>query len=57
MNWAVYRAFVAGDNRYYDLLSSKISLLVTRDLPELKHVYCRKRPFETKMAAPLGLGS
>jgi hypothetical protein len=57
MNWAVYRAFVNGDDRYYDSIKSKISVIVTRDMPEFKRVYSRKNPFDVREAAPLGLGS
>ena len=57
MNWAVYRAFVNQDDRYYNAIKSKISVLMTRDMPDLKHVYSRKKPFEAREAAPLGLGS
>jgi hypothetical protein len=58
MNWAVYRAFVNGDDRYYDAVKSKISLIVTRHMPDpIRHVYTRKRPFNPRDAAPLGLGS
>ena len=48
MDWAVYRAFVHTDNRYYDLIRPKISFLRTRDLPDLDHVYFRKKPFDVK---------
>lgn len=57
INWAVYRAFVAGDDRYYHVLQPKISFLLTRDMPTLQHIYTRKKPFDTKRAAPLRLGS
>lgn len=57
MNWAVYRAFVEGDNRYYDAIKSKVSFLQTRDSPEHSHAYSRKKPFDAKKAAPLRLGS
>jgi hypothetical protein len=56
MTWAVYRAIVNDDSRYYDLLSSKISFLETRFVPEMKHVYCRKNPLDVR-AVPPGLGS
>ena len=55
MNWAVYRAFTAGEMRYYTAVEDKVSLLV--DLYDTKNYpgnwYNRKNRFDTKKMTPL----
>jgi hypothetical protein len=55
MNWAVYRAFVRGEMRYYEFVEDKVSLLV--DLYDSgnypKNWYNRDNPFDIKKASPL----
>jgi len=56
MNWAVYRAFVRGEMRYFDFIADKVSLLV--DLYDLDNYpnnwYSRdKNPFDVKKISPL----
>ena len=55
MNWAVYRAFVKGEMRYYKFVEEKVSLLV--DLYDSRNYpgnwYNRSNPFEMKKASPL----
>jgi hypothetical protein len=55
MNWAVYRAFVRGEMRYYKFVEDKVSLLV--DLYDSgnypKNWYNRDNPFDIKKASPL----
>jgi len=55
MNWAVYRAFVKGEMRYYSFVEEKVSLLVdlydSRKYP--KNWYNRDNPFDIKKASPL----
>jgi hypothetical protein len=55
MNWAVYRAFVKREMRYYAFVQDKVSLLV--DLYDAKNYpgnwYTRSNPFDIKKASPL----
>ncbi len=55
MNWAVYRAFVRSEMRYYKFVEAKVSLLV--DLYDStkypKNWYKRGNPFDMKKASPL----
>ena len=55
MNWAVYRAFVAREMRYYKLIEDKVSLLV--DLYDTvkypANWYNRANPFDISKASPL----
>lgn len=55
MNWAVYRAFVKREMRYFDFIADKVSLLV--DLYDLnsypRNWYSRENPFDIKKVSPL----
>ncbi|MBI3360111.1 MAG: hypothetical protein HY023_03270 [Chloroflexi bacterium] len=55
MNWAVYRAFVAREMRYFRLVEDKVSLLV--DLYDAARYpnnwYSRENPFDMEKASPL----
>lgn len=55
MNWAVYRAFVRHEMRYFQTVESKVSLLV--DLYDRakhpKNWYSRKNPFDVTKITPL----
>lgn len=55
MNWAVYRAFVRGEMRYFQTVANKVSLLV--DLYDHakypKNWYNRKNPFDVTRITPL----
>ncbi len=55
MNWAVYRAFVRGEMRYYRFIEDKVSLLVdlydTANYP--KNWYNRANPFDAQKISPL----
>jgi len=55
MNWAVYRAFVKCEMRYFDCIADKVSLVV--DLYDLKNYphnwYSRGNPFDIKKVSPL----
>jgi hypothetical protein len=55
MNWAVYRAFVRGEMRYYRTVEERVSLLV--DLYDVNNYpnnwYSRKNPFDSKKVTPL----
>jgi hypothetical protein len=55
MNWAVYRAFVKGEMRYYHSVEDKVSLLV--DLYDVsrypRNWYTRENPFDIEKASPL----
>ncbi|MGC1375220.1 MAG: DUF3800 domain-containing protein [Anaerolineales bacterium] len=55
MNWAVYRAFVKQEMRYYRFVSEKVSLLV--DLYDHQNYphnwYSRERPFDINKISPL----
>lgn len=55
MNWAVYRAFVKGEMRYFDYVRDKVSFLVdlydSRIYP--KNYYSRINPFDIRKASPL----
>ncbi len=55
MNWAVYRAFVKREMRYYRFVQDKVSLLVDRydNLKYPKNWYGRNNPFEIEKASPL----
>lgn len=55
MNWAVYRAFVKREMRYYKFIQDKVSLLVDLyDKPKYpKNWYNRGNPFEVEKASPL----
>lgn len=55
MNWAVYRAFVRREMRYFQVVQDKVSLLV--DLYDRVHYpknwYNRKNPFDITKITPL----
>lgn len=55
LNWAVYRAFVKREMRYYRFIEDKVSLLV--DLYDRttypKNWYSRENPFDIEKASPL----
>jgi len=55
MNWAVYRAFVKGEMRYFKFVEDRVSLLV--DLYDSgnypRNWYNRGNPFDIKKASPL----
>ncbi len=55
MNWAVYRAFVKREMRYYSFVEDKVSLLV--DLYDVanypKNWYSRKNLFDLEKISPL----
>lgn len=55
LNWAVYRAFVNRDLRYFEFMRDKLSLLV--DLYDIKKYphnwYTRDNPFELNKISPL----
>lgn len=55
MNWAVYRAFVKREMRYYRFVEPKVSLLVdlydTANYPN--NWYSRENPFDINKASPL----
>jgi len=55
MNWAVYRAFVKREMRFYKFVEDKVSLLVdlydTRNYP--RNWYSRSNPFDIEKASPL----
>ena len=55
MNWAVYRAFVKQEMRFYKVVEDKVSLLV--DLYDQenypKNWYSRKNPFDCKKISPI----
>jgi hypothetical protein len=55
VNWAVYRAFVAREMRYYKLIENKVSLLV--DLYDTEKYpanwYNRSNPFDINKTSPL----
>jgi len=55
MNWAVQRAFVRQEMRYYRFVEDKVSLLVDRyDLAKYpKNWYGKENPFDIKKASPL----
>lgn len=60
INWAVYRAYTTGEMRYFNLIRSKVSLLV--DLydtakPRWGNFYNRKNEFEINKISPLQLGT
>jgi hypothetical protein len=58
MNWAVQRAYIRDEMRYYNFIEDKVSFLWDiYDFQKGKKPYCRKNPFDVKKAAPLGLGS
>ncbi|MEK6752610.1 MAG: hypothetical protein AABZ00_10135 [Chloroflexota bacterium] len=55
MNWAVYRAFVKREMRYFDFIADKVSFLV--DLYDLQNYphnwYSRENPFDIEKVSPL----
>jgi hypothetical protein len=55
MNWAVYRAFSRGEDRYYKFVEDKVSLLV--DVYDYKNYpkayYSKNNPFEVTKISPL----
>ena len=55
MNWAVYRAFVKREMRYFQYVQDRVSLLVDRydsaNYP--KNWYTRENPFDIEKASPL----
>ncbi len=55
MNWAVYRAFVKREMRYYRFVQDKVSLVVDRyDTAKYpKNWYSRENPFDIEKASPL----
>lgn len=55
MNWAVYRAFVKREMRYFDHVADKVSLLVDLyDSDVYPHNwYNRRNPFDIEKASPL----
>ena len=57
-NWAVQRAFLQNDMRYYRFLKEKFGLIV--DLYDYKkgwkNFYSKKNPFDIKKISPLRLG-
>ena len=54
-NWAIYRAFVNSDMRYYNYIKEKFGLIV--DLYDYKekwlNFYNKKNPFDIKKISPL----
>lgn len=57
-NWAIQRAFLHGDMRYYNYLKEKFGLIV--DIYDYKtgwkNFYSKKNPFDIKKISPLRLG-
>ena len=57
-NWAIQRAFIKSDMRYYNYLKEKFGLIV--DLYDFKdgwkNFYNKKNPFDTNKISPLRLG-
>ena len=57
-NWAIQRAFLQNDMRYYNFLKEKFGLIV--DLYDYKkgwkNFYNKKNPFDIKKISPLRLG-
>ncbi len=55
MNWAVYRAFVKREMRYFRFVQDKVSLLVDRyDTAKYpKNWYSRSNPFDIEKTSPL----
>ncbi|MCL4535808.1 MAG: hypothetical protein M1370_11700 [Bacteroidetes bacterium] len=55
MNWAVYRAFVRREMRYYRFVEEKVSLLVDRydRAKRPNNWYHRDNPFDIEKASPL----
>ncbi len=57
-NWAIQRAFLQNDMRYYNFLKEKYGLIV--DLYDFKkdwkNFYSKKNPFDIKKISPLRLG-
>ncbi|MGB8645350.1 MAG: hypothetical protein WCF84_08935 [Anaerolineae bacterium] len=55
MNWAVYRAFVRGEMRYYKFMEEQVSLIV--DLYDMnrypRNWYNRENPFDVQKISPL----
>ena len=57
-NWAIQRAFIKGEMRYFNFLKEKFGLIV--DLYDYKknwkNFYTKKNPFDIKKISPLRLG-
>jgi len=57
-NWAIQRALLQGDMRYYNFLKEKFGLIV--DLYDYKkgwkNFYCKRNPFDLNKISPLRLG-
>ena len=55
MNWAIYRAFVRGEDRYYRLVADKVSYLVDLyDSAKYPHTfYSKSNPFEIQKMSPM----
>ncbi len=55
MNWAVYRAFVKREMRYFRFVKDKVSLLVDRydNARYPKNWYSRSNPFDIEKTSPL----
>ena len=57
-NWAIQRAFIKSDMRYYNYLKEKFGLIV--DLYDFKdgwkNFYNKKNPFDINKISPLRLG-
>ena len=55
MNWAVYRAFVKQEMRYYRFVGDKVSMLLDLyDAPKYpKNWYSRRNPFDIEKTSPL----
>jgi len=55
MNWAIQRAFIKKDMRYFNFMKRKISFLV--DVYDFENypnnIYSRKKPFDIKKISPL----
>lgn len=59
MNWAIQRAFVKGDARYYDFIKEKVSFIC--DIYDFdkypNNFYSKANPFDLNKISPLSLGS
>ena len=55
MNWAVYRAFVKQEMRYFDFVADKVDLLIDRYDSDKSpdNWYDQGNPFDIKKASPL----
>ncbi|MHB1443386.1 MAG: hypothetical protein ACYCXO_11645 [Candidatus Humimicrobiaceae bacterium] len=58
INWAVYRAFIKGEERYINYIIEKISLIVdVYDFEKYpKNYYSKSNKFSVKKISPLWLG-